>query len=553
MRAASPEPEAALRPALAAIASGDFVAAAAALEDVVAAEPELAQCHELLGGVTFGALDDLTRARRHLSTAYRLYRAERDLRAAARTAVTLAQIDLTYGDLPGSSGWLGRARRLLDEVGPCVEEGYYRLAVMGCAVPDVTELEANAAHALELARRFGDVDLEVRALAETGLALVSVGRTAEGRERLDEALAAVISGEVQDLMTSGLTCCAVVSACERLGDIERLTHLFESLQRVAVERFHGFQSPILTGHCSQAYGGMLCEAGRWQEAEVALRRAADVSGAVGHRAAAVARLAELRIHQNRLAEAAELLRGWEDLLETAAARARLHDARGELSLAASTLRWTLRLQETNLVASASLWAHLADVERRRGNLPEAAEAVARLSSVAAALDAPWVRALALLALGQVQAAQGEEAAPALVTALEALRAGDRPRLRGDIHLALAEVERDPAAATTEAQAALAIFERLGSRRDTDRAAAVLRSLGVTVRLGADGGVDQLSRREREVVPLLAEGLSNAEIAQRLFVTPKTVEHHVTSILSKLGLRTRAEVAAWAGRQTAPGG
>ena len=80
---------------------------------------------------------------------------------------------------------------------------------------------------------------------------------------------------------------------------------------------------------------------------------------------------------------------------------------------------------------------------------------------------------------------------------------------------------------------------------------MLRSLGVTVRLGSDGGLDQLSRREREVVPLLAEGLSNAEIAQRLFVTPKTVEHHVTSILSKLGLRTRAEVAAWAGRQTAP--
>ena len=426
MRAPSPEPEALLQPAFAAIASGDFEAAAAALEDAVAAAPELAQCHELLGGVAFGALDDFTRARRHLSTAYRLYRASGDVRAAARTAIALGQVDLTSGDLPGARGWLGRARRLIDEVGPCVEEGYYRLAVMGCAVPDVTELEANAAHALELARRFGDVDLEVRALAETGLALVSLGRTAEGRERLDEALAAVISGEVHDLMTSGLTCCAVVSACERLGDIERLTHLFESLQRVAVERFHGFQSPILTGHCNQAYGGMLCEAGRWQEAEVALRRAADVGGSMGHRAGARARLAELRIHHNRLAEAAELLRGWEDLLETAAARARLHDAQGELSLAASTLRWALRLQETNLVLSAPMWAHLADVERRRGNLPEAEEAVARLSSIAGVLDTPWVRALALLGQGQVQAARGEDAAPALVAALEALRAGTGP-------------------------------------------------------------------------------------------------------------------------------
>jgi DNA-binding NarL/FixJ family response regulator len=60
----------------------------------------------------------------------------------------------------------------------------------------------------------------------------------------------------------------------------------------------------------------------------------------------------------------------------------------------------------------------------------------------------------------------------------------------------------------------------------------------------------LSRREREVVPLVAEGLSNAEIGKRLFVTPKTIEHHVTSILGRLGLRTRTEIAAWAHRTAA---
>ncbi|MDR0358066.1 MAG: hypothetical protein LBJ87_01175, partial [bacterium] len=124
MRAPSPEPEALLQPAFAAIASGDFVAAAASLEDAVTAEPELASCHELLGGVAFGALDDFARAYRHLSTAYRLYRAGGEGRAAARTAITLAQVDLTTGNEPGSRGWLGRARRLLDEIGPCVEEGY---------------------------------------------------------------------------------------------------------------------------------------------------------------------------------------------------------------------------------------------------------------------------------------------------------------------------------------------------------------------------------------------------------------------------------------------
>jgi DNA-binding NarL/FixJ family response regulator len=62
----------------------------------------------------------------------------------------------------------------------------------------------------------------------------------------------------------------------------------------------------------------------------------------------------------------------------------------------------------------------------------------------------------------------------------------------------------------------------------------------------------LSRREREVVPLLAVGLSNAEIAKQLFITPKTVEHHVTNILGRLGLRTRTEVAAWAHRESPTG-
>ena len=57
----------------------------------------------------------------------------------------------------------------------------------------------------------------------------------------------------------------------------------------------------------------------------------------------------------------------------------------------------------------------------------------------------------------------------------------------------------------------------------------------------------LSKREAEVLELLSLGLSNPEISDRLYISRKTVEHHVGHVLTKLGLRSRSEAAAWATR------
>ena len=79
----------------------------------------------------------------------------------------------------------------------------------------------------------------------------------------------------------------------------------------------------------------------------------------------------------------------------------------------------------------------------------------------------------------------------------------------------------------------------------DAAAAFMRSLGAKGRAGrASVGS---AERETEVLRLLGEGLTNREIAERLFISPKTVEHHVGRIYSKLGLTSRAEAAAYAAR------
>jgi DNA-binding CsgD family transcriptional regulator len=67
---------------------------------------------------------------------------------------------------------------------------------------------------------------------------------------------------------------------------------------------------------------------------------------------------------------------------------------------------------------------------------------------------------------------------------------------------------------------------------------------------SSSGTDGLTPREQEVLALVAEGLSNAEVAERLYISPRTAAVHVSNILAKLGASSRTEAAAWAVRQQA---
>jgi DNA-binding CsgD family transcriptional regulator len=197
-----------------------------------------------------------------------------------------------------------------------------------------------------------------------------------------------------------------------------------------------------------------------------------------------------------------------------------------------------------------LLALLVDVHLEEGDLGAAERAARRLDLVAGAQRGPYLKVAAALARGRLCVASGQgDARACLHEALEGFSRAELPveLARTRLEMARALSGRAPEVAVAEARAALEDFERLEAARHADAAGALLRSLGAPVRTGPKG-VGTLTRREAEVLELVGAGLSNPEIAERLYITRKTVEHHVGNLLAKLGLRNRAEAAAWATRQ-----
>jgi DNA-binding CsgD family transcriptional regulator len=183
----------------------------------------------------------------------------------------------------------------------------------------------------------------------------------------------------------------------------------------------------------------------------------------------------------------------------------------------------------------------------RRDIAGAAAEAARLSAVGATTDSGLISARAARLCGQTLLADGrqQDAVRRLSAAQTWFGLLEMPFevARTRMMLSQALAVDDVAAAVAEAQAALAVFEDLGAVADADAAAACLRAWGVSAaRVGARG-VGLLTRREYDVLAALAEGSSNPEIASRLYISRRTVEHHVASILSKLGVRNRTEAVA----------
>ncbi|MDQ0377874.1 helix-turn-helix transcriptional regulator [Amycolatopsis thermophila] len=519
----------------------ELLASAAAESEVPEVDEARAQLSEARG--------DPAGARGWLERAFRGYRNAGQRPSAIRVAAGLARVHYGFlGNLAAAKGWQARGRRLAAEHGPCLEEGYLELALLACWESDIDALTAASERALRIARDFDDVDLEVRALADSGLALVSAGRITEGLSRLDEAGAAVTAGEVANPRMTSAVFCAILSAAARTGDAARAgewTRLFEEHWSERGLTMAAYQ----VSHCRSEYGAALCTCGRWDQAEVLLQEAVEA----GRRSSPVtlweglSSLVSLRVLQGRVEEAAALLEGWEDRLELAEASCRVALGRGEADRAVATALSALRKISGDRLRAVPLWALVVEAAVAGGDLDRAAEAAESLALAASQTEISSLAAEARLAVARVAAARGESEAAAAEceAALACLGDVERPLLAGAVHLELARVvaSTDASWSEVEARAALAIFNRLGAEMAAAAARSHLRTLGARVADGGTSALAELTERELDVARLVAAGLSNQEIARRLYLSPKTIEHHVGRILAKLGLRRRGEVAA----------
>ena len=269
-------------------------------------------------------------------------------------------------------------------------------------------------------------------------------------------------------------------------------------------------------------------------------------------------LSRISLHRNDLhrareaADAADRCRaGWGRGHSTswiAWPRALICEAEGQLGQALTTMAglWDWCASSGLALEYPALGADLVRLALAAGELARARQVSAAVAEVAAGNDLAWMTGEALRCRGLT-----EDDPEILLAAAEAHGRGSRPFL-----LALAcEDAGSRLARHGQAERARPLldraaggYERLGAARDLARAEAALREAGGRRgRRGRRGrpqfGWDSLTPTELSVAGLVAEGLSNPQIGERLYISGRTVQTHLAHIFAKLGISARAQLAA----------
>jgi DNA-binding NarL/FixJ family response regulator len=480
--------------------------------------------------------------------AFQLYRDQGDPLGAARVALWLVWDYLAFrGDTAVASGWLERARRLLEGHERSAEFGWLLLRDGEFALfrgHDPGTAKDRGVRAAALGRDTGDRGLEFTGLALEGLARVSAGDVEAGMRCLDEATAAATGGEVKELHTVGVVCCWQIFACERVRDYDRAAQWCERVREFSKR----WQLRPLSAICRTQYAGVLIWRGEWAAAETELSVARKEFEQVRPPLAgqAFARLGELRLRQGRWDDAERLFTaaGAQPLARLGQAALTLE--RGDAAAAAVEVeRFLAHIGETEPTTRAGALELAVRAHAASGDLDHAALAAGELGRIAKALGTRPLAASAAAAEGTLLRKRGDAAGA--VSRFEAAVAGyeqsgapfETARARFDLAEALAAAGQGTGA-EREARQAIEAFQALGAEREVKRAR---ERFG-----GKPRGKQQLTARQVEILRLVAQGLSNPEIAGRLKLSEHTVKRHVANLLTKLRLTSRAAAAAYAAQQ-----
>ena len=498
------------------------------------------------------------RSRQASLRAYQIHVNSGERRKAALAAVSIgldeldiAEIAQVSGCLPASlsscSAWVAQAAALLDGEQECVEFGYLLVPVAfehlaaGSAREELEESVRVAERAVELGRRFGDEGLVALAGMVLGRSLIRSRREHEGLSVLEGSVSTAVMGDVP-VPIAGIVLTAAVNAAEEQWDLLRFDRFVRDL--VAWCRLQ--QGMVQFRARALAHEATLNRLhGSWATAlEVATEATDPAFGDLDQTALADAlyEQGEIRRLRGEL-EAAEdaFCRAGEMGRDPQPGLALLRLIEGDTGAAAASI--TRAVAESNRpLERAKLLSSQVEIGVEAGGGDGAERAARALAEIADTRDSPYLDATAKQARAMLLLATGEPLA-ALRHLREASRVWrhlDMPYEEGRARSLVArscEMLGDEDTMVLEAEAAAQIFRQLGAERDLRGAERIIAR--------DPEEASGLTNRELEVLRLVANGLTNKEIADRLVVAVRTVDSHVSNLFTKLGVTNRAAATAYA--------
>jgi DNA-binding CsgD family transcriptional regulator len=461
--------------------------------------------------------------------------------AAARSAFWLAFSLLLRGNLAQSNAWLACGAEHI-EGRDCVEKGYLLLPVAERQLDrgDAAAAHLTATEAGTIGDRWRDPDLIAAARHLRGRALIHQGQVPSGLTLLDQTMLAVVAGELSPVMT-GLMYCSIIEACRDVYAIGRAREWTSALSRWCEQ-----QSDMVafTGTCLVHRAAIMQFHGAWPDSLSEAHRACEHAERVERKAPGAAVYQQGEIYR---------LRGEHDKADAAyrhASRlgfepqpglALLRLAQGHADAAAAAIRRLLIATTEPLRRARLLPAHI-DIMLATNDAEEVRRACQELETVSDMCDTDILRAVTKQAHGAMALAQDDArtAIGLLRDAFELWARVEAPYETARVRVLIGQACRmlgDDETATLEFEAARAAFDELGAQPDRARLDAIDAAKHSTA--------GPLTAREREVLQLVAAGRTNKAIAEELRLSERTIDRHVSNILTKLNVPSRAAATAYA--------